>query len=341
MRRRSARARRRTGALITLGVCALFAAVAAFLVFAPHHSSRRATVTVARGASMYEIGLALRDADVVPSAWIFAVTAKLSGKGARLQSGTYLFPERISTREVVAAIASGRYQVEVWVTIPEGATIRSIASLLHARVHLDSARIVRLARDASFLRRLRVDATSLEGYLFPDTYLIRDGEEPGNVLAALHARFREKLTPDLIARAAERRRTLHQVLTMASIVEGETRKASERARVAGVYENRLARGMKLQADPTVQYIIPDGPRRLLYRDLDIESPYNTYRHRGLPPGPINNPGLEAIRAALFPEQHTFLFFVADGTGGHRFSRNAAEHGLAVAEYRRLQKEQRN
>jgi UPF0755 protein len=270
---------------------------------------------------------------------LFAVAAKLSSKGARLQSGTYLFPASISMRDVVAALAAGRYQLEIWVTIPEGATLRSIASVLRAKLRIDSARVIALSRAPSFLRELRVNAASLEGYLFPDTYLIRFGEEPGKVLAAMHERFARALTPELHARMRERGRTLHQTLTMASIVEGETRKASERARVAGVYENRLARGMKLQADPTIQYLIPNGPRRLLYRDLAIDSPYNTYRYRGLPPGPINNPGLAAIRAALYPEKHDFLYFVADGTGGHRFSRNAAEHEAAVLQYRRIQREQ--
>ncbi|MBL0175374.1 MAG: endolytic transglycosylase MltG [Ignavibacteria bacterium] len=340
MRRRSKNTRLRTGALVMLAVCALGAGTLALLLFAPHGNDRRQPVTIPRGASLMEIGRLLEDGDVVSHGALFAVAAKLSSRGARLQSGTYLFPESISMRDVIAALAAGRYQLEIWVTVPEGATLRSIAALLHAKLRIDSARVIALSRAPSFLRALRVTASTLEGYLFPDTYLIRFGEEAEKVLAAMHERFERALTPELRARMRERGRTLHQTLTMASIVEGETRKASERARVAGVYENRLARGMKLQADPTIQYIIPNGPRRLLYRDLAIDSPYNTYRYRGLPPGPINNPGLEAIRAALYPEKHEFLYFVADGTGGHRFSRNAAEHEVAVLEYRRIQKEQR-
>jgi len=126
---------------------------------------------------------------------------------------------------------------------------------------------------------------------------------------------------------------MHEILTMASIVEGETRVADERARVAGVYYNRLNIGMLLQADPTIQYIVSDSPRRILYRDLSINSPYNTYMYGGLPPGPVNNPGPAAIHAALYPESHEYYYFVADGEGRHTFTRNYEEHLRAVRRFR--------
>jgi UPF0755 protein len=134
-------------------------------------------------------------------------------------------------------------------------------------------------------------------------------------------------------RAKELGYTPHQVLTMASIIDGETNKTEEMPVIAGVYYNRLRIGMRLQADPTVQYLIPGGWKRLIYDDLNIDSPYNTYKFAGLPPGPINNPGKEAIRAALYPQKHKYIFFVADGNGGHKFAESYTQHLRLVNEYR--------
>lgn len=336
MRRRRSRPRPLATAA---ALCAAAAILGGALVFGPHTGEGR-TVTVERGASLWDIGRALDDSGAVSSGALFALAAKLSGKGGRMQSGTYRFPDDLTMAGIIDAIAAGHYQVEVWITIPEGSTTRTIARILAARLRLSDTAFLRLTRDPSLLRSHGIRASSFEGYLFPDTYLFRVDETALSALEKMHARFRASVTADMRARARTMRRSFHEILTMASIVEGETRLGSERARVAGVYYNRLARGMRLQADPTVQYIIPDGPRRLLYRDLRIDSPYNTYKHRGLPPGPINNPGLAAIRAALDPEKHEYIFFVADGTGGHRFSRTAAEHERAVRDYRALQREAR-
>jgi UPF0755 protein len=139
-------------------------------------------------------------------------------------------------------------------------------------------------------------------------------------------------------RQEEVKLTLPQVLTLASIVEGEAHLDRERPIIAGVYLNRLKKRMRLEADPTVQYVIPDGPRRLLFSDLRYDSPYNTYLYYGLPPGPINSPGRKSILAVLYPEKHSFLYFVADGTGGHVFTKNYLEHQKAVKAYRQYRRE---
>jgi len=141
-------------------------------------------------------------------------------------------------------------------------------------------------------------------------------------------------------RATELGYSTHEILTLASIIKGETNGVDEMKRISGVYHNRLKRGMKLQADPTVQYLLPDGWRRLLYEDLEIDSPYNTYKYAGLPPGPINNPGKNAILAALYPENNKYFYFVADGKGGHKFGKTHREHIRNVREYRRWIKSQR-
>ncbi|MEX2088727.1 MAG: endolytic transglycosylase MltG, partial [Bacteroidota bacterium] len=175
-------------------------------------------------------------------------------------------------------------------------------------------------------------------YLMPDTYRFFWQTEEREIIERMVNEFKSFFVDSLKSRQKGMNMSLNQVLTLASIVEGETSLDRERTTVAGVYHNRLKRRMRLEADPTIQYIVPDGPRRLLYSDLKIDSPFNTYRNYGLPPAPIGSPGRLSILATLYPEQHAYLFFVADGTGGHKFSRNYAEHQRAVREWRRARRE---
>lgn len=291
-------------------------------------------VKITAGMSVLDIGAELAANDAVMNRWVFALAARISGAAPRLQPGVYRFPTGMSALVIAGHIAAGRYIVEYRVTIPEGSTLRQIAGILRRTIGMDSTQFLKACSSRALLRELGIPARSAEGYLMPDTYMIRPDTPAEAVIRRLHATLRAALTDELRTRMRQRGQTLHEVLTMASLVDGETSLAEERARVAGVYYNRLRRGMKLQADPTVQYIIADGPRRLFYRDLRIDSPYNTYRVHGLPPGPVNNPGRAAIRAALYPENHSYLYFVATGRGGHTFTRTGAEHLRAVAEYRR-------
>jgi UPF0755 protein len=333
-RRTSRRARKRAQLLRR----ALFAAVLASLLvvitlFTPYGSGGKA-VKISAGMSVLDIGAELAAKNAVMNRWVFALAARISGAAPRLQPGVYRFPHGMSAFVIARHIADGRYIVEYRVTIPEGSTLRQIAGILRRRIGIDSVQFLKACTSRALLRELGITASTAEGYLMPDTYMIRPDTSPEAIIRRLHSTLRASITDDLRTRMRERRQSLHEVLTMASLVDGETSLPEERARVAGVYYNRLRRGMMLQADPTVQYIIADGPRRLFYRDLRIDSPYNTYRVHGLPPGPVNNPGRAAIRAALYPENHSYLYFVATGRGGHTFTRTGAEHLRAVAEYRR-------
>ncbi len=325
----------------TVGIVVVFlGALFLSFIYLPHSNGRNSNVVVTKGMPLAEIAYTLDTADVIPSSYAFIVAAKLSKNGARLQSGVYRFPDNLTIPEVIDILAEGNYQVQKWITIPEGSTIRRVASIVQKHLDIDSAAFVKTTRNKRMIRSTGFTVSSLEGYLLPDTYLFKITATAEEIVAAMAGQMREFLLP-FYKRMNEINMTRHELLAMASIVEGETRLESERARVAGVYYNRLRRGMLLQADPTVQYIIPDGPRRLLYRDLRIDSRYNTYKYKGLPPGPINNPGKKAVLAALYPEKHKYLFFVADGKGGHIFSRNAAEHERAVAEYRKIQRARGN
>jgi UPF0755 protein len=315
------------------GFLAIF--LVAWLFLGAHTNHLNTQVPIPPGASITRIGKILQEQDVVSHWLVFAIAAKLSGEGGRLQNGIYRFPASMRVWDVVSSLHAGRYQVQVWLTFHEGITTRGIAAMLHERLGMNADTVLALTRKSSFLAKLGLNTPTLEGYLYPETYLCKLDDTPEKILTAMHQQFRKNILAGLKAQIAAQRRPLRDVMTMASIVEGETKKGAERSKVAGVYYNRLRRGMLLQADPTIQYIIPDGPRRLYYKDLRVPSPYNTYLHRGLPPGPVNNPGKAAVLAALFPESHPFLYFVADGTGGHRFSRTLAEHNAAVAAYRKL------
>lgn len=306
-----------------------------------HRSKTNSIVIIPHGGSITRIAFLLDSSDVITNRFLFMAYAKLAGKGSKLHSGVYKFPEKNSVIDIIDILTEGSHQVAAQITIPEGSTLKAIAGILFSKCYVRPDSFLARTKNKSFIKSLGIAAPTLEGYLMPDTYIFRFDDPIDRIIKLMSRKLKEYCSQKIMDRIRERNMTLHQVLTMASIVEGETGLGSERARIAGVYYNRLKRNMLLQADPTIQYIIPDSPRRLFYKDLEIESPYNTYKHRGLPPGPINNPGKAAIQAALYPETHTFYYFVADGKGGHRFSRTASEHDIAVQAYRKIQNEKRN
>lgn len=292
-------------------------------------------VRIPEGASFEEVLDSLESAGLIGSRTAFKVLAVANDKDGKIKPGTYKFAGGTSSQELLDALVEGRSTVKVKVTFPEGITIRRIASIAAREAGCDSAEIVKLANDREFLKTIGINASTAEGYLMPDTYFIFWGEKGGVLLRRMAELFKEFYTESLKEKAKEVNLSPYEAIVLASIVEGEARVASERETIAGVYVNRLRRGMKLQADPTIQYVLPGGPRLLLYRDLEIDSPYNTYKYPGLPPTPINNPSRASILAALNPARHDYIYFVAkaDGTGGHTFTRTAREHEVAVREYR--------
>ena len=187
------------------------------------------------------------------------------------------------------------------------------------------------------LKKLGIAAKSLEGYLFPETYFFSEEASPESIIETMVFQFRKNFSPEFKNRMQGIGFNEIEVITLASIIEGEAIFDIERSKVSSVYHNRLRRGMKLQADPTIQYIIEGPPRRLLNKDLKIESPYNTYLNYGLPPGPINNPGLQSIKAALFPNGNKFYYFVAKGDGYHTFTQTEKEHRIAKEKFQEVRK----
>lgn len=243
-----------------------------------------------------------------------------------------MFKSSDSQWDVILSLLGGRSRASLRVTLPEGLTYREMAGVLQHIAEIDSAAFVDWCESDSVTHIYADESPSMEGYLMPDTYNVNwrdDASAVGDRLAAGSRKFWSTCATT---------RSRHEVLTLASIVQAEAAAVSEMPRIAGVYSNRLARGIKLEADPTVQY--GRGVRsRVLYRHLQEEHAYNTYVHLGLPLGPIGNPGADAIRAALAPERHTFMFFVAkgDGSGLHRFARTGAEHLANVRLYRMMRR----
>lgn len=310
-----------------------------FLVNSP--ATKFAMVEIPKNSSFKQAVDILDSEGILKSKFIFYYAGKILSLDKKVKAGKYIFPDNVPMALVMREITNPSYILSVSVTIPEGLTARRIAGLLKSKIGIDSTRFMKLVSDPSFAKQLGIDASHLEGYLMPDTYIFIWGDAEENVIAKMVSEFKKFYDDTLREREKAIGLNTHQVVTLASIVEGEARFEDEKPRIAGVYFNRLRRRMPLEADPTIQYIIPDGPRRLFYKDLKIQSPYNTYLNPGLPPGPVNNPSRSSILAVLYPEKNKFLYFVSDGSGRHIFSKTYEEHLKAVRRYRKILAERKN
>lgn len=324
-----------SAAILLLPLCYLCTVV--FLPPWDSFGDRTCIVEIRRGLNVRQIGELLYRKGVIKTPWKFALSARLLGWDDQLKAGRYEIPLGKSNYRILRILVEGKLSSQR-ICIPEGATAREIASILRKGIQIDSIRFIQLVNDGLFCRRLGIEANSLEGYLFPDTYDFYWGIGEETVIEKLVGTFKKVMNDSLRRRAYELGMTVHQVVTLASIIEGEAMVDGERALISAVYHNRLKKGMCLQADPTIQYIIKGGPRRLLKKDLEIDSPYNTYKYPGLPPGPVNNPGRKSIIAALYPAPVDYLYFVAKGDGSHVFSRTLREHLLAKRAFDRIRRE---
>jgi UPF0755 protein len=296
-------------------------------------------VDIPHGASQRTIARLLDDNGVVRSRWVFELLCR-ARKGGTLEAGEYFFDHPVTAFEVYDAIANGRVYVKEFV-VPEGFTMFEIAALAENEGFLPREEFLAAARDPSLVRDIAPGAPSLEGFLFPATYEFPRHMTGKDLTAAMVKRFRQVWTT-LPAPGATPHPSALDVVTLASLVERETPRSEERPHVAGVFKNRLRIGQPLQCDPTVAYAMMLAGAyggKLDGGDLRFASPYNTYENKGLPPGPIANPGEAALRAALDPPPTDDFYFVANTEGGHFFSKTLEEHNQNVARYRRLLKEQ--
>lgn len=289
--------------------------------------TRPKTVRIASGATFGTIAARLKSERVIRSPGFLRVLAVVTGTGRQLTAGDHPFDGRMSAWEVLEELQVPR-DVTKTVTIPEGLRKERVVEILSRELDLEAAKLLKLIDDPAFCSGLEVDADNLEGYLFPETYRVSVTASEAQVLGILVDQFHSVFGTSLQADARRIGMSTQEAVTMASIIEGEAQIAEERTTISAVYHNRIKKRMRLQADPTVQYAIPDGPRRLFNKDYEFESPYNTYRHRGLPPGPIQNPGAASLAAAVNPADVEYLYFVAKGDGSHLFTTTAAEHKAA-------------
>lgn len=288
---------------------------------------------IKRGETLSQVINRLYDEKIIPNKTNMRIAAFVYGAEKKIRAARYYIPNGLSYLDLLDLFMYGEADYIRRVSLREGLSIPYLASRLKREALIDSAAFVQITNDTGFAASFNITAPTLEGYLFPDVYYIYQRSPAEEVINILVEGFNNFMHDTLKHRAAELGLTVHEVVVLASIVKGETHNFEEMPRIAGVYLNRLKIGMKLQADPTLQYILPGGWRRLLYEDLKVDSPYNTYLYSGLPPGAINSPGRNSILSVLYPEQHDYLFFVADGRGGHNFSRTYAEHLRYVREYR--------
>lgn len=281
---------------------------------------------------LLDIARRLDEAGVIRSPFGFALLALVQGSARSLKAGEYEVPQGSNTFAVLSLLEGGKVLSHA-VLLREGFTLAELAHAVEAEGLARAEDVVGVGRDPLFLRTLEIPGTSVEGYLFPDTYQFVKGITPEEMLARMVARMRAQLTPDLLKAAEARGLNAHQLLTLASIIEREGVERSELPLISAVFWNRLKRDMPLQADPTVQYAVGKGRQALTRADLQVDHPFNTYRRVGLPPGPIANPGLPAIQAAVNPARANYLYFVALDDRRHQFSENLAAHNDAVARYR--------
>jgi len=291
-------------------------------------------VTVPEGSSFRAAAESLGSAGVVENTTMFRLYAKARGEDGSLKPGTYEFPRGERWIRILESLNAGR-SVQTSIAIPEGWDLARIIPLVAERLEVPEDSVVTATRDTAQLRRLEIPTETVEGYVFPATYQFPIGTSARQAIGAMLNEFEERWQPGWDARADSLGMTRHEVVTLASIVEKEARVADERATIAAVYHNRLGIGMALQADPTVQYARGSHTSRVLFRDLEIDSPYNTYRYPGLPPGPIASPGSASIEATLAPADVDFLYFVARPDGRHEFRRTFEEHAAIAREMRRL------
>jgi UPF0755 protein len=299
-------------------------------LFAPAPLQRGAEVRIfiRKGASFREAADSLASNGIVGSSRLFALYARVRGADRSLRWGTYVLRHGMAWEQALSAIRLGRGVVHA-VTIPEGWTIAQIAPVLADALDQPVDSIEAAVRDTALLHRLDVPTPTLEGYLFPDTYTFADRTTARDAVHTMVERFEHEWKPawDSLLPPLKLRR--HDVVTLASIVEREVRRGEERPIVAAVYLNRLRAGMPLQADPTIDYALGRKPGRVLYSDLRVKSPYNTYLNPGLPPGPIGSPGRASLEASLKPAKVPYRFFVAATDGHHEFRRTYAEHLEAI------------
>lgn len=281
-------------------------------------------VYISEGENFQEVTSKLQQEGVIEHTFLFTVWARITGNDRRIKTGRYKFSTPSGVREVMRKLVNGE-TVDIKVTIPEGSNIYEVAEIFQYKTGMDSTGFINLVKDSTLIEEYNVDAPTLEGFLFPDTYFAFDSVPPAKVIDIMVSRFFDVFDSTMMMRVDSLGHTINEIITLASLIQCEVRVTEEMPVISSIYYNRLKIGRRLESCPTILYILPERKNRLLYTNLSIDSPYNTYKHAGLPPGAICNPGGDAIMAALYPAESDYLYFVAKGDGTHIFSKTHEEH----------------
>ena len=322
---------------LLVGMVALVGGTVAFvfLMYANQPAGtqpREVRIQIEPGMTLRQVSGLLARKRVIGNPTTFSLYTVLKGRQSQIQAGEYQLSPTLKPEEILHKLVTGDTVVYT-LTIPEGYRLSEIAGLLESRGLADAERFRQAVRDPQFLQAFGLSGGTLEGYLFPDTYQFRKRPTETELVRIMTDTFRRRaMKPEYLERARELGFSFHQIVTLASLIEKETGRPEERPLISAVFHNRLKRKMKLQTDPTVIYALAHFDGNIRKKDLSVDSPYNTYRYRGLPPGPIASPGLESIHAALYPADSQALYFVSRQDGSHHFSTSLEEHNRAVLQY---------
>jgi UPF0755 protein len=308
-------------------------------IFLPASSTpKRMVVEIPPNATVRDIAERLGDQRVIRSRYAFMLMTRVLGESTSLKAGEYEMSPDMGLIEIIDKLSRGDALAH-WLTIPEGYTVDQIAQTLSRSRMAEERRFLRLARggEAALRPPVSISRESLEGYLFPDSYKLKTGASEKAIIAEMLKTFREKVIDGMANDIHRSDLPLDKIVILASLIEREARRPEDRPLISAVLRNRLRQRMRLQVDASVLYALGHHKTKVLLSDLETPSPYNTYRNVGLPPGPICNPGLSAIQAALHPAKVNYLYYVAKPDGAHIFSRTYAEHQQAIRRARALQR----
>jgi len=320
--------------LLTLCLGTFFVLYLDLLRFASQPANQNALTAVflvSPGERFNNIADNLYKLGVLKHPFKFRMLGRLKGYDKRIRAGEYLLSTSMTPIQILEILSSGKIRLRR-VMVPEGYSLKQIATVVEQTGLVSKEEFLRACRDKNLLNKLNIEATSFEGYLFPDTYYFPRGVSAEKIISTMVKRFWSKFKPEWRKQAEELGWSVHEVVTLASIIEKETGEPSERALISSVFHNRLKRKMRLESDPTVIYGLKEFNGNLTRKHLNTPTPYNTYRIRGLPPGPISNPGAAAIRSALYPAVTEYLYFVSKRDRTHKFSTSIKEHNEAVRKY---------
>lgn len=310
-----------------------------FLVSPAEKEGEDQLVLLREGLSLKEVAGELGRRKIVANRTLFMLWARIMGYSNQIKAGEYRLSAAMAPLKIMEKLTTGAIITHP-VTIPEGLTRLQIAQILEEKALVDKDQFLSLTNDPDLLKRYGIPGPNMEGYIYPDTYNFARGVSAAKVIKTMVKHFWHVVDP-LKGRAAEVGMEMADVIVLASIVEKETGLPAERPTIASVFLNRLKRKMRLESDPTVIYGIPEFNGNLKKKDLSQRTPYNTYVIRGLPPGPIANPGLDAIKAVLYPAETDYLYFVSKNNGSHQFSKTLSEHNRAVRIYQKNRRKTRS